>query len=179
MGALLGEDDRNPLIDGPGIYIRTYMTRLSSRLGTRLRALLAMLDGDVEALYARLGTPFRPRFYPVVSHLLAAGSATVGELAGAAGVSQPAITQTLSEMEKLGLIDVSVADDRRVRSVALSQAGAATAGELAPMWLAIDDAADELDRELPYALSAILDAASDALRKERFLDRIDRHTRGD
>lgn len=155
------------------------MNRLTGKLGTRLRALLAMLDGDVETLYAQLGTPFRPRFYPVVSHLLAAGSATVGELAGAAGVSQPAITQTLSEMEKLGLIDVSVANDRRARSVALSQAGAAAAGELAPVWLAIDAAADELDRELPYCLSAILDAASEALREERFLDRIDRHARGD
>ena len=155
------------------------MIRPSNRLGTKLRALLAMLDGDVEAHYTRLDTPFRPRFYPVVSHLLAAGTATVGELAGAAGVSQPAITQTLAEMEKLGLVDVSVADDRRARNVALSQAGKATARKLIPLWAAIDKAADELDRELPYALSSVIDAATEALGIERFLERIDRHRRGD
>lgn len=155
------------------------MIRSSSSLGTRLRALLAMLDGDVETLYTRLDTPFRPRFYPVVSHLLAAGSATVGELACAARVSQPAITQTLAEMEKLGLVDVSVADDRRARTITLSQAGEATARQLVPLWLAVDAAADELDRELPYALSAILAAATEALGKERFLDRIERHGRRD
>lgn len=155
------------------------MIRPSRPLGTRVRALLAMLDGDVEALYTRLDTPFRPRFYPVVSHLLAAGSATVGEIAGAANVSQPAITQTLAEMEKLGLVEVSVADDRRARTVTLSQAGEATARKLIPVWAAIDAAAAELDRELPYALSAVIDAATDALGRERFLDRIDRHRRGD
>lgn len=138
-----------------------------------------MLDGDVEALYARADAPFRARFYPVVAHLLAETRASVGALASAAGVSQPAITQTLAEMEKLGLIEVSVAQDRRARSIALSQACEAMARTLVPAWLAIDAAADELDRELPFALSAILDAAIDALRKESFLDRIDRNQRGD
>lgn len=155
------------------------MSRPTRKLGTRVRALLAMLDGDVEALYTRLDTPFRPRFYPIASHLLAAGSATVGELASTAGVSQPAITQTLAGMEKLGLVDVSVADDRRARTVSLSKAGEAMARQLGPYWLAIDAAADELDRELPYALSAVIDAATEALVRERFLDRIDRHRRGD
>lgn len=160
-------------------YISAYMNSPSSRLGTRLRALLAMLDGDVEALYARIGTPFRPRFYPVVAHLLGAGRSSVGELANAAGVSQPAITQTLGEMEKLGLIDVTIADDRRARSVALSPSGEAIARRLIPEWRAIDAAADELDGALPCALSVTLEAAIAALREERFLDRIDRNRQGE
>jgi MarR family transcriptional regulator, organic hydroperoxide resistance regulator len=155
------------------------MIRPSSRLGTRLRTLLAMLDGDVEELYARSGSSFRPRFYPVVTHLLERGEATVGELAKAAGVSQPAITQTVGEMEKLGLVDVSVAKDRRSRMIALSVAGEVTARELVPLWLAIDAAAEELDRELPHSLSAILDAAISALDQERFFDRIDRYRKGE
>lgn len=175
----------HPAVTGPVLissseeYISAYMIRRSNLLGTRLRTLLAMLDGDVEALYARIGTPFRPRFYPVVARLLEAGTATVGELASAAGVSQPAVTQTLGEMEKLGLIDVSVASDRRSRSIALSEGGQATARKLLPLWLAIDAAANELDRELPNALSATLDAALGALGRESFLDRIDRNRRGE
>ena len=50
-------------------------------LGTRLRLLLAALDGELQALYDALGEPFRPRFYPVARHLHARGGDTVGELA--------------------------------------------------------------------------------------------------
>ena len=155
------------------------MIRSVSGLGTRLRTVLSMLDGDVEALYIRFGTGFRPRFYPIVMHLIEHDTATISELAVAAGVTQPAATQTISEMEKLGFVNVSAAADRRARAVVLSREGQEIARQLAPMWSAIDLAARQLDAELPYPLSTVLDEAIAALHEERFIDRIDKNIQGD
>ena len=47
-------------------------------LGTRLRHLLELLDGDVAAVYADLGlTGFRPRFTPVLIALDRLGPASI------------------------------------------------------------------------------------------------------
>lgn len=151
----------------------------STGLGTRLRTVLTLLDNDVESLYSRLGTGFRPRFYPIVMHLLRDETANVGQLAVAAGVTQPAVTQTLGEMEKLGLIHVTVAADRRVRTITLSREGRAMAERLAPAWSAVDLAAQQLDRELPFPLSALLDATIAALRDQSFINRIETNLQGD
>lgn len=140
-------------------------------LGARLRQVLAALDGAVQAEYDRRGAPFRPRFHPVVRQLTGGGPASIGALAAGAGVSQPAITQTVNEMRREGLITVSAGDDRRERLVRLTARGRAVADDLQPVWSAIDAAARELEAEAG-PLGQILDAAAAALRREPFGDRI-------
>ena len=141
-------------------------------LGTLLRAVIARLDGDVQALYDESNAIFRPRFFPLVQELSAHGSRTVGQLAEAAGVSQPAITQTLSEMSKLQLVEIRRGEDARERRVTLSHAGKRTAEQLAPLWSATREAAADLDRELPHPLSAVLQATLEALDRQPFHNRI-------
>lgn len=138
-----------------------------------MRRLLASLDGDVQGLYDELGVAFRPRFYPVFS-LLMDGPATVGEIAARTAVSQPAATQTLRELVRLGLVEIGRGADRRSRLAALSAAGRRLSGELAPVWEAVARAADALDNELPNSLSATLDAALAALERAPFRARIRR-----
>ena len=152
-------------------YISTYMND-GKGLGTRLRHLVAALDGDVQRIYQELGVPFRPRFYPVVQSLLSRGESSVTALAEETGVTQPAATQTIGEMVKLGLLTLSTADDRRSRRVVLTAEGRRMAQTLAPLWEAVRRAAAELDDELAHPLSDTIDAALAALRQRPFHERI-------
>jgi Mn-dependent DtxR family transcriptional regulator len=129
--------------------------------------LLAALDGELQALYDAMGEPFRPRFYPVVQQLRVLDSSTVGELAALTGVSQPAMTQTLTEMRRRGL--VASEKNRRVR---LTADGAALCARLEPVWLAVEAAAAELDRELSEPLGATIAAALSRLAEMPFGERI-------
>lgn len=140
-------------------------------LGARLRQLLAALDGAVQAEYDRRGAPFRPRFHPVVRQLMAGGPASIGALATGAGVSQPAITQTLNEMRREGLVAMTVGDDRREKLAHLTSQGEALAEDLRPLWAAIEAAARRLEDDAG-PLSQVVEAATEALRRESFGDRI-------
>lgn len=141
-------------------------------LGTQLRLLLAKLDGDVQSIYADRGETFRPRFFPVVQQLLNHGPMSVSAMAETVAVSQPAMTQTLTEMRRLGLIAQRPASDGRQRRVELTAKGRNSAERLRPIWQAVDTAAAELDSELPCGLSAVVAAALGALERESFKGRI-------
>jgi len=141
-------------------------------LGSKLRKLLAMLDGDVQAIYDELGVVFRPRFYPIVQSLGRADSCSIGELAECTGVSQPAATQSVNEMKRLGLVASAKSADRRQRPVQLTPAGKDLAEALKPVWNAADRAAAALEAELPFGLRQPLDDALAALDARRFSTRI-------
>jgi MarR family transcriptional regulator, organic hydroperoxide resistance regulator len=141
-------------------------------LGTRLRALIAELDGDVQSIYDDLGVEFRPRFYPIVRALLEKDMLSIGAIAQVAQVSQPAATQTINEMKKLELVASATASDARRRLVGLTPKGRDLCSKLAPVWEAAHRAAEELDCELAMPLGAVLDEALRALRNRSFRDRV-------
>jgi DNA-binding transcriptional LysR family regulator len=84
------------------------------------------------------------------------------------GVSQPAMTQTLAEMRARGL----VANDAPGRRVRLTAEGEALCARLAPVWRAVEAAANELDRELPASLGTTIGAALERLAERPFGERI-------
>lgn len=141
-------------------------------LGTLLRAITARLDGDVQTLYDEAGVDFRPRFFPLVQVMVEHGVRTIGQLADAAGVSQPAITQTVAEMAKLKLVETARGKDGRERQISLSTNGMRLAERLQPLWTATREATAELDRELPHSLPAVLRSTLQALDRKPFKDRI-------
>jgi MarR family transcriptional regulator, organic hydroperoxide resistance regulator len=141
-------------------------------LGTQLRHLLASLDGGVQDIYDRLGVEFRPRYYPVVRLLLERESAGVGAIATATGVSQPAATQTINEMKKLGLVERASGEDRRQHLLRLTAKGHELAIQLSKAWKAVDRAARQLDEELPCGLELVVASALAALQRQGFADRI-------
>lgn len=143
-------------------------------LGTLLRHLLARLDGDVQAIYDELGIPFRPRFFPVARELQRRGPTSVGTLARAVGLTQPAITQTLEEMRKAELVAQLPGRDRRERLAELTERGREVTNSLAEVWAAVDAAAADLDAELPIPLALVVCKAHAALEREPFGDRIKR-----
>lgn len=132
--------------------------RRPAALGTLLRLLIARTDDEVQAFYEELGLPFRPRFYPIFDQLRRNGPTNVTDLARAASVSQPAATQTLAELKRLGLVTIAAGADRRERLARLTAEGAALAARLEPAWRAIGRAADALDPDLAPSLERALAA---------------------
>ena len=141
-------------------------------LGSKLRRLLAILDGDLQAIYDERGANFRPRFFPIVQILLKQDACSIGELAKRMAVSQPAATQTVNEMKRLGLVVAADSEDRRQKPVRLTAAGMDLAAALGPVWDATERAAVALDAEIEHGLSKPIDDALAALVGNPFRNRI-------
>ncbi|MBV7266745.1 MarR family winged helix-turn-helix transcriptional regulator [Erythrobacter ani] len=150
-----------------------YLEQPPEGLGTLLRSLLGRLDPVVEEIYAETVPGMRSRYYPVMRALLTAESAPIGDLAKSAGVSQPAMTQTVTQMIAAGFIEHVESEDRRCRTVALSAAGVSAAQTLRPLWAAVAKAADDLGAELPVPLARVLRQSLAALERRDFRTRIE------
>lgn len=93
-------------------------------LGSRLKRLAEQMQADVTLVAQRAGVPIQPGQYPLLATLDAYGPQTIGELAEAMQMSQPAITKSADRLLKAGLIEVSrQGADRRQKHVSLSAAG--------------------------------------------------------
>jgi DNA-binding MarR family transcriptional regulator len=142
-------------------------------LGTQLRHLIELLDGAVAASYAEAGIDYRPRYTPVMRALAGNDALTVGDIAVAAGITQPAATQTVALMQKEGLVTTAPAPhDARQKLVALAPRGRELLPRLQRCWAATNAAAANLDAELSHPLSATLAEAIAALQNEPFGARI-------
>lgn len=148
------------------------MNRPQAGLGTQLRTLLELLDGELEAIYVAEGLDYRPRFTPVLRALLDDAPLTVGQIAAKAGISQPAATQTLNLMLARDWVapQTDPADARR-RLYAPSAKAREALPCLQAIWATTGGAAKTLDAELSMPLSALLDEAIAALRRRSFPQR--------
>lgn len=149
------------------------MTHHAPGLGTLLRQLLASLDGGAQAVYDRMEADFRPRYFPIARHLLEHGPTPVSQLAQLLGTTQPAISQTLGQMERDGLIAFGSGEDRRVRLASLSPKGDALCRQLKPVWDAVGQAATDLGNEAGVNLAALLVRLLAALDQKPFAIRIE------
>lgn len=141
-------------------------------LGTQLRHLIDLLDGDVAQQYTDAGLCYRPRYTPIVRVLKELGTASIGQIADAASITQPAATQTVKLMKNDGLVAVVPGIDGRQRLVTLSPRGIDLLPALETCWAATKAAADGLDAQLSAPLSRILDEALLALGEKSFHARI-------
>src|SRR6188768_4490415 len=95
-------------------------------LGTLLRHLLELLDGDLERIYRDLGLPYRPRFTPVVRALMEREPRSIREIADHSGLTHSAVSQTVAEMKRAGLVSlVKDRADARARLARLTPHGRA------------------------------------------------------
>ena len=142
-------------------------------LGTQLRHLIELLDGAVAASYEEAGIDYRTRYTPVMRALAAGAPRTVGQIAEAAGITQPAATQTVALMLKEDLVSTMASPaDARQKLVSLSRRGQALLPQLQQCWAATSAAAASLDADLPYPLSDTLAQAIAALEQHPFGARI-------
>jgi len=149
------------------------MTSGPEGLGTRMRHVLEVLDGDVARFLADIGLDdYRPRYSPVVRALLARGPLAIRDLAGEMRVTHSAASQTVAQMNRAGFVNLEPGADARQRIVSLT----ARTRELLPLieaeWAATTEATEALEAELPYSLRALLDAIMEALERKPFRERI-------
>lgn len=141
-------------------------------LAARLRRASAAIDADATRVYAALGVAFEQRWFGVLDALSQEETLTVNELAAFLGVSHAAVSQTRQSLEQGGLI-TSVSDpaDARRRKLALSAEGRALVQRLRPVWTALAEVAEELDREADE-ITRRLDQLEEALSRQSLFERI-------
>jgi DNA-binding MarR family transcriptional regulator len=133
-------------------------------LGTLMRHVLELLDGDVARVYADLGVPdYRPRYSPVVRALTELGPLSIRDLAGAVGVTHSAASQTAAQMARHGLLTLEAGTDARQRIARLTDRARAILPLIEAEWAATSAAAAELEAELPAALTDVLIQAERAV----------------
>jgi DNA-binding MarR family transcriptional regulator len=148
------------------------MGNQEASLGTRLRRLLELLDGDLEALYAETMPGYRPRYTPIMKALADGRARTIKTIATQACVSHSAASQTVSRMTAEGLLQPEVGEDARERMIRLSERSLALLPRLRAQWGQTDKAARQLEDEIAAPLSAIAGAAIRALEERSFRERI-------
>jgi DNA-binding MarR family transcriptional regulator len=142
-------------------------------VGTLLRHVLDLLDGDVAKVYAELGLPdYRPRFSPIVRTLVCDGPMSIRDLAQAVGVTHSAASQTVTQMARCGLVELEPGPDARQRIAHLTPRARALLPTIEAEWAATDAAMRELDAELPVPLADLLTDIVQALHRRRFRQRI-------
>ena len=145
----------------------------SPGLGTLLRHLTELLDGDLERVYAAMQIGYRARYTPVYRVLLARDRPTIRDIAKQAGMTHSAVSQTVSHMAKDGLVALEPGRDRRQRLVRLTDKGASLRRRLEQQWALTGLAARQLDAELSMPLSKILMEAIEAVERAPFSQRIE------
>lgn len=143
-------------------------------VGTLLRHVLELLDGDVAAVYEEQGlAEYRPRFSPAVRALLAEGPLSVRDLAAAMGVTHSAASQTAAQMARAGLVTHTPDPrDARRRLVGLTPKAHALLPQIKAEWSATAAAMAGLDAELSMPLAELLAEVADAVRRRPFRERI-------
>lgn len=93
-------------------------------LGTRLKRLGERLQAQTQVLLEYADVDLPASQFPLLAALERLGAMNVGELTEAMGSSQPGVTRLLDKLETEGLVrSTQLADDRRVRTIALTKSG--------------------------------------------------------
>lgn len=143
-------------------------------LGTQLRHLIELLDGAVTRSYEKIGLNYRPRYTPIMRILIDRKSCTIGDIATAAGITQPAVTQTIALMVKDGIARADTGSkDGRQKIISLTEDGLAIVPALLDCWRATAGAAQSLEDELPNSFTDTLELAIRALEAKSFDVRIE------
>lgn len=141
-----------------------------------LFALLRHLDDQIAQIYAeREITGIRPRFTPVLIRLHHRGPSTIRELAVELDQTHSAISQTVATLRAEGLVSSEPGPDARTKVVTLTTRGREVVPFLEDEWRATEAAIAELEAELPYPMTRIVQDVQQALQARSFSDRVRQH----
>ncbi|HEX6929458.1 MAG TPA: bifunctional helix-turn-helix transcriptional regulator/GNAT family N-acetyltransferase [Gammaproteobacteria bacterium] len=141
-------------------------------LGSRLRRVSQWMLADVDRAYAAESLSFRTRLFPVMYALHREQTLSVGELAAISGFTQPAISQTVRQLERSGHVSVATGRDARNRRVSLTPAGHELVETLQPFWKKARQAVETLLSEVTPDFMAALDSLEAALERQSMFERL-------
>jgi DNA-binding MarR family transcriptional regulator len=153
------------------------MNTANRTLGTLLRHLIEKLDCAVELGYRRAGLDYSPRYTPIIRACIELGSGSIKVLARHVGMTHSAVSQTVTQLVKAGLVQISSGADAREHIVSLTTKATQMLPALQEIWRATNAAASELDAELLYPLSLLIEQAIEALELRPFSERREAHQR--
>src|SRR5689334_21636496 len=137
-----------------------------------LRQLLDAMDADIARLYSERGiVGVRPRFVGPLIRLGRRGPMTIRQLAESLEVTHSATSQTVAALQRDGLATTTAGADARTREVELTERGRDLLPFLEAEWRATEQAVAELDAEIPYALTRVVQDLQAALQRRSFHDR--------
>jgi len=138
-----------------------------------LQRLLDGMDAEIARLYETNAIPgLRPSHVREILRLSARGPMTIGELAESFGATHSATSQKVAAMRADGWVRTAPGADARSKRVLLSAKAKRIVGRLAAEWRATESAVAEIEAEVPYALSRVVDDIEKALARKSFHDRI-------
>ncbi|TWF74704.1 MarR family protein [Pseudonocardia hierapolitana] len=138
-----------------------------------LRRLLDAMDADIARLYTERGiTGVRPRFVAPLIRLGRRGGMTIRQLAESLEVTHSAMSQTVAALQRDGLVTTAAGADARTRQVLLTERARELLPFLEAEWRATEEVVAELEAEIPYALSQVVEDLQAALDRRSFHDRI-------
>lgn len=141
--------------------------------GTRLRRLSERMDRDVRELYRAHGLDFEPSWFPVFAALSELGAMSVGELAAHMRITHAAVSQIRGRLLKDGLVRVRAdASDHRRQMLQLTERGEALVERVRPLWRAIAEVTEALNRQFSPKLLAELSAFEGALEGRSLFARV-------
>lgn len=140
-------------------------------LGELLRHVTSLVDRGAAQVYRLHRLDYRPRYTPLM-RALSQRKSTIGELSQRAHLTQGAVSQTVSLMERDGLLARSTGQDARQTSVSLTAHGFDLLAQLEPRWNITLRAIAALEAEIGVPLRAMLADVADALEKKSFAQRL-------
>jgi DNA-binding MarR family transcriptional regulator len=135
--------------------------------------LLNEMDEEISRIYAENGiADLRTNWVPVILKLQARGQMTIAELARGLDQTHSALSQKVAAMRGAGWVVTEPGPDGRSKKVRLTAKSERVADMLAAEWDATETSLDELEAQLPYALTRVAADIRQALASKSFGDRI-------
>lgn len=143
-------------------------------LGSRLKRLADALCRDATESIAAEKLPIAPHHVPFLACLDRNGPQSIVDLTSALGVSQPAITRTVSALKELALIESrKLETDQRLSIIDLTESGSALVMQMKDdYWKRVETAAAQLFANAKGDFLAQITAVEHALVDESLAQRI-------
>lgn len=140
-------------------------------LGELLRYLSELVDRGSEKVCRDMALTYRPRYTPIL-RAIADGAVTVTDITASSWLTQGAISQSVTMMEKEGILRRGRLEDGRKSHLQLTPQGEALVARLQPHWENLFSAIAELESEIGYPLLTVLQKTAHALEQTGFDARI-------
>jgi DNA-binding MarR family transcriptional regulator len=133
----------------------------------------AAFDQDIAALYDDAGIAgVRTRFVGPLIKLSRHGAMTIQELATSMEVTHSAMSQTVAAMRRVELVVSAESTDGRTRRVQLSSRARDVLPFLEAEWRATEATIREIEDEIPYPLSRVVEDINEVLERRPFRHRL-------
>jgi ribosomal protein S18 acetylase RimI-like enzyme/predicted transcriptional regulator len=149
-------------------------------LASRLKRLSDSFMKDAKNIYKRLDIDFEPTLMPVFKTINDEKEISVGEIAKALNISQPAVTQFVNQLKKKKLIHVlSDKKDKRKKNITISDKGIAIANKLYPIWSIIQKEARAITKQKPASFLEQLTTIERGQKENSMYQRVLKHLKKD